>query len=251
MPETQTTDLDPRAVMLLPSNDPRRLRYEAAVAEQLRVDREAHAARLAAKPEIEPRVALRAAIEKHEAAARRLDQIRKAMPAADAAAMQARRAVEQAKEAVEAARANAAAYATAKALGTAGAAPPSLKDARANLTDAEDALEVAKAAAADLGKQHDDAQRALRYRQSDIDSAVAAVVRGDARTKALIEAYERARRHLADLRGAVELIARVLPYGERLALTSERIDASPSETRAAWERAIAQLETNPEAALPI
>jgi hypothetical protein len=244
---------DPRSVMLLPSNDPRRIAFEAAVAEQLRADREAHAVRIAAEPVRSPadcRAALRAAIEKHDAAARRLADLTKAMPAADAAVMQARRNVEAATQAVTEAKANAASYATARALGTAGTAPPPLRNARLKLTDAEDALEVAKAAAANLAKEHKETVQALSYARSDVERAVAAVVRADAATKALFAEFERARQRLADLRQAVELVAFHFPQMERLSLLSERIDDVPSAKRREWETALAALQTNAEAALP-
>jgi hypothetical protein len=245
---------DPRSVMLLPSNDPRRIAFEAAVAERLRVDREAHAARIAAEPvrsAADCRAALRAAIEKHDAAARRLADLTKGMPAADAALIQARRNVEAATQAVEKAKADAAAYASARALGTAGTAPPPLRNARLKLTDAEDALEVAKAAAADLGRQHKETEQALSSARWDVDRAVAAVVQVDAATKALFAEFERARQRLADLRQAVELVAFHFPQMERLALLGDRIDVSPSAKRTEWERAIAALQEDADAALPI
>jgi hypothetical protein len=243
------TDLDPRAIMLLSSRDPRRIAFEAQIAERLRADREIHAARLASEPQVEPRVALRTAIEQHQAAARRLADLAKALPASEAAVMQARRAIEAATEAVEKAKADAAAYATARALGTAGAAPPPLRNTRLKLADAEDALAVAKVAAADLAKQREEAQRALSW--SRPDDAVAAVIRSDPATKALLERFERSRRETADLRQAVELVAGYFPHGERLALRSERVEVSPSATRTKWERALAALREDADAALPM
>jgi hypothetical protein len=243
---------DPRSVMLLPSNDPRRIAFEAAVAERLRVDREAHAARIAAEPKIEPRVALREAVAKHQAAARRLDDLSRAIPASDAAVVQARRNVEAATQAVTEAKANAASYATASALGTAGAAPAPLRNARLKLTDAEDALEVAKAAAADLGRQHKETEQAVSMARSAVDGAIGAVVRSDPAVQALFAEFKRAQRQLADLRRAVELVARYFPQMERLSLFSERIDnALPSERRAQWETALGALQEDADAALPM
>lgn len=240
----QIDDLDPRAIMLLSSRDPRRRAFEAQVAEKLRDDPKPAPA---AAPE--PRAALRMAIEEHQAAVRRVADLTKALPAVDAAVMEARSAVEAATRAVEETKAAAAAHATAKALGTAGAAPPSLKDARAQLTDAEDALAVAAGALTDLAKQHEEAQRALSW--SRPDDAIAAVVRADPATQKLIEGYERARQQYADLRQAVELVAGFLPYGEQLALLSERLDNTPGGTRSEWERALTALQENADAALPI
>jgi predicted nucleic acid-binding Zn-ribbon protein len=255
MPEAEIFDLDPRAIMLLPTNDERRIAFEAAVAERLRVDREAHAARLAAEPVrsvADCRAALRAAVEKHNTAARRLADLTKAMPAADAAVVQSRRNVEAATEAVEKAKADGAAYATARALGTVGTAPTPLRNARLKLTDAEDALEIARTSARDLAQEHKETEQALSSARWDVDRAVAAVVRADAATKALFAEFERARQRLADLRQAVELVAFHFPQMERLALLSERVDnALPSERRAQWEAALGALQEDADAALPI
>jgi hypothetical protein len=245
---------DPRSVMLLPSNDPRRIRFEAAVAERLRVDREAHAARMAAEPVrsvADCRTALRAAVEKHNAAARRLADLTKAIPASDASVMEARRAVEAAQQSVTAAKAAAAAYASAKALDEPATAPPPLRNARLKLTDAEDALEVAKAASAGLQKQQAAAKEALSLAGMGLDHAVAAVVQSDPATQKLVKTFEQTRRQLGDLRQAVELVARHFPYATRLSLLSERIeDAAPSGKRLEWERAIMVLKEDASAELP-
>src|SRR5262249_55188970 len=142
---------DPRSVMLLPSNDPRRIAFEAAVAEQLSADREAHAVRLAAAEPVHSsadcRTALRVAIQKHADLMQRLNELAKAVPASDAAVIAARQAVEKATAMLEAAKAGAAAHAAAKVLGEPGTVAPSLKAARVVLSDAEDQLEIAQAAA--------------------------------------------------------------------------------------------------------
>ena len=77
------------------------------------------------------------------------------------------------------------------------------------------------------------------------------MVRADAATKALFVEFERARQRLADLRQAVELVAFHFPQMERLRMLSERIDDVPSAKRREWEAALAALETNAEAELPV
>jgi len=244
---------DPRSAMLLPSNDPRRIALQEAVAKELAErDAEAAAARAAEIPltSAQCRATLRVAIQKHANLTQRLAELTKAVPQADASVVQARRAVEAATQAVTEAKANAASYATARALGTAGTAPPPMRNARLKLTDAEDALEIAKAAAANLAKEHKETEQALSYARSDVERAVAAVVRADAATKALFAEFERTRQRLADLRQAVELVAFHFPQMERLSLLSERIDDVPSAKRREWETALAALQTNAEAELP-
>jgi hypothetical protein len=240
--------LDPRAIGLLSPSDPRHRALVEAVEKQL-AERDGEAA---AEPEVEPRVALREAITKHDAAERHLAQLVKALPEAEAAVMAARGNVELAKQSVEEAKAAAAAYASAKALGTAGTAlPPPLRNARLRLADAEDALVIASTAAGDLSKQHEEARQAVSYAGSDVDDAVTSVVRSDPATEKLMEMFKGACRELADLRQTVELVASHFPQMERLSLLSERIeDTLPSERRAQWETAIAGLQENADAALP-
>src|SRR5260221_8394276 len=83
-------ELDPRALALLPSNDPRRIRFQAEAAQRLQEAEAAHAAARAA--ELPPsaancRTALRAAVAKYDAAKRRLADLTRAMPQAENAAM--------------------------------------------------------------------------------------------------------------------------------------------------------------------
>src|SRR6516225_11604802 len=124
---------DPRSVMLLPSNDPRRIAFEAAVAERLRVDREAHAARLAAEPvrsAADCRTALRGAIQKHIDLTRRFAELTKAVPKAEGAVFAARTGVDQANAVVEDAKREASSQAIAVAVGKASGTAPSIAKAR-------------------------------------------------------------------------------------------------------------------------
>jgi hypothetical protein len=246
---------DPRSIMLLPSNDPRRVRFEAAVAEQLRVDRQKHAARLAAEPvrsAADCRAALRAAVEKHADLTQRLAELTKALPKAESAVFAARSGVEQAGAALEDAKREASSQAVAAAVGKTSGTPPSIAKARRVLEAAQDDLEVAKTAAADLAKQHKAVEQALSPARMGLSDAKAAVIRTAPEVKALIEARECVRRVFADLDQAVELVAGYFPYAERLALTSDGIDdGPPSAKRREWEMALAALETNADAELPV
>jgi hypothetical protein len=243
-------ELDPRFLALLPSNDPRRIAFEAAVAKEL-AERDGEAA---AEPEVEPRAALRAAITKHNAAADRLAELTKAVPKAEDAIVAARSAVEAATEAVEKAKTANAAHASAKALGTAGTAlPPPMRSVRLRLADAEDVLEVAKAACTELQEEHAAATEALSYARSDVDDAVAAVIRSDPAIKTLFETFEQERRCLAERRRIVELVLDVGNFSQqaRLSLLSEGIDEVPSAKCLEWEGAMMALREDADAALPV
>ena len=178
---------DPRSVMLLPSNDKRRIEFEAQVAEKLRADREAHAARLAAEPKIEPRAALRAAIQKHADLAHRLTELTKAVPKAESAIFAARSGVEQATAALEDAKREASSHHAAAAMGTASGAAPSITKARRVLEAAQDELEAAKAASADLQKQHAATKQSVGIAEMQRNDALAAVIRSDPATQKLSE----------------------------------------------------------------
>ena len=92
------------------------------------------------------RTALAAAIERHAAYLAERDAANRAEGPAEDAVTAAHRAVEAAQQAVERAPADAGRYLIAKAQGTAGEAPRTIRQARDALTDAEDALEAAIAA---------------------------------------------------------------------------------------------------------
>jgi hypothetical protein len=254
MPEAVEIIHDPRSVMLLPSNDPRRIAFEAAVAERLRVDGEAHAAAgLAAEPvrsAADCRAALRAAVAKHADLTQRLAELTKAVPKAESAVFAARTGVEQANAVVEDAKREASSQAIAAAVGKASGTTPSIAKARRALEGAEDDLEVARTAAAGLAQEHKETEQAVSSARWDVEGAVAAVVRADPATEKLIEVFKGACRELADLREAVELVASHFTQMERLTMLCEQVDDMPSAKCLEWERALAALETNAEAELP-
>ena len=103
--------------------------------------------RKAPAPTLSPeRTALAAAIEKHAAYLAECDAASRAEGLAEDVVYRARRAVDAARPAVEQAQAEAGRYLVAKAQGTAGEAPRTIRQARDALTDAEDTLEAAIAA---------------------------------------------------------------------------------------------------------
>src|SRR5262249_4764205 len=160
-------DLDPRAIMLLPSNDARRIAFEAAVAEQLKAEREAEAARKAerkAEPSaVDCRAALAQAITKRNAAAGRLADLVRAVPKAEAAVFTARTGAEQASNALEDVKQEAASHHAAAGMGKTSGTAPSIAKARRALEVAEDELEAAQAASAELQKEHAAVERKLSF----------------------------------------------------------------------------------------
>jgi hypothetical protein len=245
-------EIDLRAAELYGPNDPRlRAAIEALEAKQ-RADREAEAARVAAEPKIEPRIALRTAVQKHADLTQRIAELTKAVPKAESAVFAARTGVEQASAALEDVKREASSHHAAAALGTASGAAPSITKTRRALEAAQDELEAAKAASADLQKQHAATKQSVGIAEMQRNDALAAVIRSDPATQKLIKTFEQAQRQLADLRRAVELVAWHFPYATRLSLLSDRIDdAAPSGKRREWEAALAALQEDADATLPI
>jgi hypothetical protein len=245
---------DPRSAMLLPSNDPRRIALQEAVAKELAErDAEAAAARAAEIPltSAQCRAALRVAVQKHADLTHRLAELTKAVPKAESAVFAARTGVEQATAALEDAKREASSHHAAAAMGTASGAAPSITKARRVLEAAQDELEAAKAASADLQKQHAATKQSVGIAEMQRNDALAAVIRSDPATDKLIKAFEQARLQLSDLRQAVELVAWHFPQAMRLSLLSERIDNVASAERREWENAISALEKDPDLALPV
>src|SRR5258707_5799398 len=122
-------ELDPRALALLPSNDPRRIRFQAEAAQRLQEAEARHAA--AQKAELPPsaadcRTALRLAVKEHTDLKRCLAELTKALPKADVAVYAAKAAVEQASTALEEAKKQAGSRAAAVALRSASKVAPPL-----------------------------------------------------------------------------------------------------------------------------
>jgi chromosome segregation ATPase len=205
-----------------------------------------------AEPQVEPRAALRTAIQKHTDLTRRFAELTKAVPKAESAVFAARSGVEQASAALEDAKRAASSQAVAAAVGKTSGTPPSIAKARRVLEAAQDELETAKTAAADLGTQRKEVEQAVLMARSRLNDAVAAVVRSDPATQKLIKTFEQAHRQLSDVRQAVEFVLwRFFPQATRLSVLAERIDNVASAQRREWENAISALEKDPDLALPV
>jgi hypothetical protein len=113
----------------------------------------------------------------HEEHARR-ESVRAAHAQSIERAFACRDAVEQAYAALEQAKRDAADYAVALAGGKAGAAPMTIRDARARLTDAQDELEAAEATQAALQQQADKVDHTFAPQR--LKEAAIAVVQAEA-----------------------------------------------------------------------
>lgn len=193
------------------------------------------------------RTALAAAIERHSTAEQRFAAVNQALEGSASAISVANRGVRDAEAAIEQAKADAADHLAATMMGTAGAAPVSVKQARANLLDAEDKRDAAQAARGALEQEHKAAKQSLTIARMNLTDAVHAVVHADSATQALINAFNAAQRRYVDLRRAMEsLDGHGLPF--RFFGTEESWPDLPGGTP--WKQALIALETNADAPLP-
>src|ERR1700722_10741108 len=163
----------------------------------------------------------------------------------------AAKAVEGAKAAVETAKANAAAFASAAVLGTAGEPPVSVKDARAALQEAEDNLETQLAVEASLKAKKENEQTALGFAKSTVKAKIEAVVRADPSFRKLFAEFEEMRRMVAQRAKLLSFLFSMTPHElqswQRSPLyhPGDLQDETPP-----WRAAIAELENNSDAPLP-
>jgi hypothetical protein len=225
-------------------------------------------------PEPTPeRAALAHAIARAADADVRKAALVKARATADEEVRLARRAVDAAGEAVEAAPSNAARHLTDTALGTAGAAPQTIREARAAAIEAADHLDSCLAAREALGSEQAAGNNGLPALL--VTDAAVAVVKAEVAGRAAAMAAEVAelQRRLVVRGSALEWLSNkgVLPPGARGAEdpirdTVRRMEVSPQQWangtiryatsvfeptgRLAWEAAFEQLLRDANAPLP-
>jgi hypothetical protein len=159
------------------------------------------------------RAALAAAIVKAAGADARRAALAKAVTTADAEVRAARRAVEATAEAIEVAKSNVARHLTDTALGTAGAAPQSIRQARAAAIEAADHLEACIAARealkADMAAVND-------WSALKVQDAAVAVLRAEmaGRGVALAAKVAEMQRELVALGSALEWLSRAGAFRE-------------------------------------
>jgi hypothetical protein len=167
---------------------------------------------------------------------------------ADAEVRAARRAVEAATEAIETAKSNAARHLTDVALGTAGEAPLSIRQARAAAIEAADHLEACLAAREALNAERVEGKGwSAENSRLDVEAAAVAVIRAEmaARGVALVAQVARLQRELVARGSALQWLSKagVFPrsgrsddngYGEPAAdenirHTVWRMESTPSQ----------------------
>lgn len=198
------------------------------------------------------REALAAAIAAHKGLLAEIAAVDVALSSAWSAIVAAERDAERAAARIEEAKANAAKFQTDTLLGKAGAAPVSIREARAAAQDADDALATAREARAALAEHRESLTgfEAVSLKKDTIERAAMAVVRAELDANGIYDRFVRAYREFADARA-------LLGVAEGLGISGGAIrsyDREPADfthpTANALQAAIAALETDPDAPLP-
>ena len=197
---------------------------------------------------------LAAAIEHHREVAQTVAAIRAAKQTASDRLYgtgSARAKVDDATAAVEKAKAAATQFLVDQAIGNAGAAPLSVKDAKRTLADAEDELDVAKSTEIALGQRLRESEQELAQAKRDIDEAVRRVIKCSPETASIFAEYEAVTRKCSALLAMRAFIAEKL-HAEPDDL-EDGTDDEPADVAAriaSWEEAIASLRIDADASLP-
>ena len=201
-------------------------------------------------PRSQQRDALAEAIELHDEAKRQLAANESAREQTTETIHAARRAFERATAAVDEAKVNAARHLTDTVIGTARAAPLSVKDAQVAAQDAEDALEAAVTAQAALVEHHKAATRELQYARMSLDMRVTDVMKAEVPVEKLVADYVVLQRELVSQRRALQWLdlQGVVPRGT--AWQGEH-DWPDLPGAAPWKLAAAALGTDADAPLPV
>jgi hypothetical protein len=200
-------------------------------------------------PRSPERITLAAAIERHAGLVRHLTANMAAQEALHEVINAARDRVEAAGAAVEQAKVDAAQHLTASAMGTAGAAPVSVKAARTAAQDAQDDLDAALAARAALEKQRGPAENAVSLAEYTLNIAVRNVIRGDSTVVALVARFTALHRQFASLCAPLQYLdsANMLPEDLK---AWRREPTMPGDSAAPWKAAVAALASDADAPLP-
>jgi hypothetical protein len=210
--------LDPRMMLMLGTNDARRVAFEKASAvmhaAQARSDQARKAVeqvRKASAPKADPkamRAALKAAISNEKRAAAAVVRNERAIETSAGIVGDAVQRLERAEGALEKAR-QADASAVAKAAAGSGKAPASLMSkARATQQAATDALDAAKVARAGLEAKQSDLKSAVRQAHERVEEAVADVLKIEVPIKQIVEKAEQAMTEVTRLRVLLRILAK-------------------------------------------
>ena len=201
------------------------------------------------------RDALAAAIERHRKIGQTVAAVRTARQTANDRLYgtgSARAAVDDAMAAVEKAKAAATQFLVDQAIGNAGAAPLSVKDAKRALAEAEDELDVVKTTENALGVRLRESEQELAQAKHGINEAVRDVVKASPAVAAIFSEYETLKRRgaaLLAMRNFIEQKLQAAPDDDS-AEDAEDEPANVAAQIANWEAALAALRINADAPLP-
>jgi hypothetical protein len=280
MPEAVEIIHDPRSAALLPSNDPRRIALQEAVAKELSERHAAEAARAAARKaeplrsSAECRAALAQAITARDRAEQALAKVRTAASQATANEKAARERLAACEGAAAKAKAEHVERCEAAARqGKPLPSPGAMRATNIEVADATEQLEAARAADARISEQLPGLERELRRAQERVAAAVDDVIRSISMTGFVTQTRamqnELISRRLALLylleqdlvcEGEWRLVADLLhdaSLPDALCVNRRVIQSGLVEVddehdgAAAWRQARAALARDAEAALPI
>lgn len=201
-----------------------------------------------AKSRSPERESLGKAIEAYEAVARQLTATQQAIVTATNDARDARGQVEASEAAIETAKHQAATFRTEQALGTAGAPPVSIKDARAAARAAEDELEAATTALAGLETQHKTLEGKRQFAEMILNQRLQSVLQSE--TGQFFKEYAQLQDQLAQRRSVLLYIQSELGVPAEFK-SWDCIRDWPEEKVDAWPEAIDALAKNADAPLPM
>lgn len=206
-------------------------------------------------PRSAERIALRAAVDRHDAALRRLGALGQAKETAEQAKRAARKAVTSAQGALDEAVADADGPIAETTQSDVAAL---VRERRAAVRSAKEACNAADESYADakatedvIAQQHALAERELTAARHALADRIAAVVRADPATRKLVTNFEQARRSLMDLHLAMQAVSskNALPDDARF-WDSERgdrpMESAAADQMKAW---FAALERDADATL--
>jgi hypothetical protein len=198
-------------------------------------------------PRTPEREQLAAAQQRHAEAVDRLAAVQAARERTERARIAAKDAINAATAAVEQSKIDAALVLT-------GGAPGALtvKEARAALTDCEDALEAAISAGSVLTGSTEEAERELANAERGVDSAVEGVVKASAEIRALVARLKPAYIELTDVRNALRAMQSRLPDDLKIwgVVDVPSIKLDELKLAPTWRAALAALVKDADAPLP-
>jgi uncharacterized protein YPO0396 len=210
----------------------------------------------AAPPRSPERVALAAAIDRHNSAVTNLAATTKAIADAGSGRIAAEQLVVAAKETVEAAKRNAVTHLTARMLGEVNDAPTSVRDARDALRSAEDEYAASREVETALQSRLKDCEENIYWAKRKLTDAICDVVKSEPGIRALLTRFSKLRHELAQLHldltwfAGQFMIPDEFKHWESIETMIVPDPNDLSERTMPWAAALSELASNSEAPLP-